>query len=1028
LAPRKTALITLNSHYAAAVSAGSQRSGTADVAGGGRSVTVLVVDDNEVAVRLCQRVLEKAGHKVLTASDGQEAVSLALANSPDIILLDDAMPGMASLEAMRRIKVQRPGIAIVIAGVHLLAGDRQRFLAAGADDVLSKPFRLVDLTAVVAKLTSDRGPQMKFSHSKKASITKAGTDGAVPAFRQLSPGMRLFVGTTVVASLAIVVAGFWLHPLTANTTIRIWTATFTQPTLPILIYLAIGTQIAALLPIRRRHGVLSFYDPILVATGLFAPGGAVGLVAWIATFDGRLPNRGTPLWTLLFNRANYAIANVIPSLLVSTIPRDAPWGLPFQTGLYVVASIALNYVVAARVVASTDRSPFWITLMQNVRGASTLVSTVILDLSGGILFLLVMVPVGLLLAPAFFGFILAVRGTVADAQRQAALKGTTLELAAQALDARDRYTASHSMRVADLAGRLGEHLGLGDREVELLQTAGSLHDLGMIGVRDDILNKAGPLTDEEWAVMRRHPDIGADLIVQHPALAEVAPLVRHHHELWNGTGYPAGLKGDVIPFGARILSVADVFDTLTNARVHLKTLMTPIEAVEDISRRAAQSFDPNVVDALRGIHGLEPLETKHRQEMPHRVRAVQIVRSNPAFRNLIGTVAISSLGDPLTQVAALVTIFLATRDARAVALAFIAQALGTVLMSTVLGGVAGRFPRRGLAVGLELLRAGILVGTAFEATSQHWWLIMPVVFSLACINAIIQPARQAAIPSLVPSDQVGKANAIVALTTMVAGAIGFVLAGGLLLVLVPKFLFIAAAATLVLAAVVVLGTPSVGGEARAKQILLASALGRSWAISAVRPHLVIGGLAAVIIPISYPALVALAYSMSTTAKGGPLYSTLEVVLSTGIFAGSFMVSRLSAIGTIRNVGGGLLLTGVFSLAISTIGALAAPSTVALWLLVVALFSASVGFAMYSVANQTGVVEAANPSDRATVMAGRFAVVQTATIVGVAVGGVITSLYGAGAAYGVLGTGLILLGAFAFGASRRPTNLGGALNP
>ena len=206
----------------------------------------------------------------------------------------------------------------------------------------------------------------------------------------------------------------------------------------------------------------------------------------------------------------------------------------------------------------------------------------------------------------------AIRAQVAAARRQTITKDQTLDLAAQALDARDRYTASHSIRVADLAGRLGEHLELGDREVDLLRTAGSLHDLGMIGIRDDILNKAGSLSAQEWEIMRRHPDIAADMIAQHPGFDEVAPLVRYHHERWDGTGYPAGLKGDVIPFGARILSVADSFDTITQARFYTRSLMTAIEAVEDISRRASRWYDPNVVNALREIHGLSALPVDHR--------------------------------------------------------------------------------------------------------------------------------------------------------------------------------------------------------------------------------------------------------------------------------------------------------------------------------------------------------------------------------------------------------------------------------
>jgi len=116
------------------------------------SYTVLVADDNEVAQRLCRRVLEKAGHKVLTASDGQEAVNLALGNPLDMILMDVAMPGMDGLEAMRQIKAQKPSLRIVIASAHSMASDRERFLAAGADDVLSKPFKLTELTAVVDRL------------------------------------------------------------------------------------------------------------------------------------------------------------------------------------------------------------------------------------------------------------------------------------------------------------------------------------------------------------------------------------------------------------------------------------------------------------------------------------------------------------------------------------------------------------------------------------------------------------------------------------------------------------------------------------------------------------------------------------------------------------------------------------------------------------------------------------------------------------------------------------------------------------
>ncbi len=121
--------------------------------------TVLVADDNDVAQRLCKRVLEKAGFGVLIAADGLQAVDIAFAQRPSMILMDVAMPGIDGLEAMRRIKAEIPSLPIVIASAHSMASDRERFLAAGADNVLSKPFRLADLISIVEQLASAAAQQ-----------------------------------------------------------------------------------------------------------------------------------------------------------------------------------------------------------------------------------------------------------------------------------------------------------------------------------------------------------------------------------------------------------------------------------------------------------------------------------------------------------------------------------------------------------------------------------------------------------------------------------------------------------------------------------------------------------------------------------------------------------------------------------------------------------------------------------------------------------------------------------------------------
>jgi putative nucleotidyltransferase with HDIG domain len=777
-----------------------------------------------------------------------------------------------------------------------------------------------------------------------------------------------------------------------------------------LLYLAVGTQIAALRPIPWRKGHQSAVDSLLIATGLTIPGAGVATVAWLALFDGRVPGKNITWWAFLFNRAMVATAYVIPSIAVASFGNGLEV-VPLKTVVYVVLALSLNYTLTALGMAFVSRSSVVTMLFENV-GVAALIGTAALSFSGGIIYLLLQTPVGYVMAPGLFGFVLAVRGNVADAQRQTLLKDQTLDLAAQALDARDRYTESHSIRVAELAGHLGELLELGDQEVEAIRTAGSLHDLGKIGVRDDILNKPGPLTEEEWEIMRRHPDIGADMIAQHSALAEVAPLVRHHHERWDGTGYPAGLKGDVIPFGSRILSVADSFDTITGARLYRKSAMTPIEGVEDITHRANQWYDPNVVDALRELHGLNPIELPNRPDVPRRITTLRVLRANPGFSSLIAGTAISSLGDPLTQVAAMVWIYFKTGDPRLVALAFIVQAVATILVTWLIGGIADRLSRRGLIVALEVLRAGVLIATPF-LIDPAWYLIVPILFLVSCINAVVQPAKQAAIPSLVPTGQVGKANAIVAATTMLAGAIGFGLAAAYFTrfqnPLDGKWLFIADAITFLLGAAIIVGIPNLGGGSVATR--LRGAIRRSWAIAEARPYLAISTLAAFLIPISFPALLALAYKLSS--DGSQTYSALELVSSLAIFVGSLLVSRLGAIGSLRTVGAGLLLTGVFSVAIAM--------TNEFWVVLAALFIASVGNPIYSVASQTALVEAANSANRGSVMATRFGLAQTAGVVGIGVGGLITKYSGPGAAYAVLGIGLVILAMYAISAGRSTTN-------
>jgi diguanylate cyclase (GGDEF)-like protein/putative nucleotidyltransferase with HDIG domain len=179
---------------------------------------------------------------------------------------------------------------------------------------------------------------------------------------------------------------------------------------------------------------------------------------------------------------------------------------------------------------------------------------------------------------------------------------------ARAVDARDVYTGSHSQRVADLAARTARRLGLPDEEIELTRLAASLHDLGKLAIPEEILRKPGPLTEPERMVLERHPQIGFRML-ESLGVDPVADWVLHHHERWDGSGYPDGLPGDSIPLGARIIFVADAFDAMTSERVYRRRVQ-PDEAIEELERCAGTQFDPGIVAALAAELAVAP-ERRH---------------------------------------------------------------------------------------------------------------------------------------------------------------------------------------------------------------------------------------------------------------------------------------------------------------------------------------------------------------------------------------------------------------------------------
>jgi diguanylate cyclase (GGDEF)-like protein len=167
---------------------------------------------------------------------------------------------------------------------------------------------------------------------------------------------------------------------------------------------------------------------------------------------------------------------------------------------------------------------------------------------------------------------------------------------AKAVDARDTYTGRHSERVTELAARVAGRLGLDTEQVELTRLAASLHDLGKLAIPEEILRKPGELNESERLVIQRHPQIGHRML-ESLGVEPIAEWVLHHHERWDGDGYPDRLRGEEIPLGARIIFVADAYDAMTSTRGYGK-LLSPREALEELERCSGSQFDPAIVDAF----------------------------------------------------------------------------------------------------------------------------------------------------------------------------------------------------------------------------------------------------------------------------------------------------------------------------------------------------------------------------------------------------------------------------------------------
>jgi putative nucleotidyltransferase with HDIG domain len=421
----------------------------------------------------------------------------------------------------------------------------------------------------------------------------------------MDPRVKRTILITALAAVALVVGLFLHYPPTFNS----------QTLLAFGTLLALST-LAMMLYLRFTEGGSTTsmdFVPELGAILLIGPTGAVTVTLLSELISGFFLYREKSFLKKLFNVSQLVLAVGVAGLLFRwsggvesiTIFRFQDSLAPFM--LAVLAYFAVNTGTVAFIVTVAERAPFLETWRRMTGGL------IVFDLAMSTLAFLVaflyteygVVAVFLAMIP-----LIGLRYSYGINFELQQLNTDLLRLMIKTIEAQDPYTSGHSIRVSEAAKKIARALGVSPRSLKKIETAALLHDIGKIdSVYGEILRQKGPLTPEQRELIRAHPDRGVDIIRSirsiHP---EVLASVRHHHERWDGQGYPAGIAGDEIPLGARIIMVCDTIDAMTTARPYRDAL--PVSVVrEELQKHRGTQFDAAIVDVLVETDILETLDS-----------------------------------------------------------------------------------------------------------------------------------------------------------------------------------------------------------------------------------------------------------------------------------------------------------------------------------------------------------------------------------------------------------------------------------
>jgi putative nucleotidyltransferase with HDIG domain len=431
--------------------------------------------------------------------------------------------------------------------------------------------------------------------------------------------LKLYItGVVVVSALALMAATF-LFPFGDDAALRLVTPSNEEPNeVELLLGVAFWTGltlVGSANPVQQPRGSQQAVAIAPIMASMFIGGPAFGgWVAAIGTTEGRELKGTIPWYGTLANHAGL----VLPTI-VAGVTREASLSLAagpvasFVTAMIAAAVfLSLNLLLASTLLGLRTGQPVRDVLVGDTRGIALNMFAL-----APLAWLMTVVYAVQWWATALFAVpLFSTRLAYKRFVEMREMFTQTIGALAAAVDKRDPYTAKHSHRVKEIAVDIGRVMRVSDAELEALEWGGLLHDVGKIGVPDNVLLKQERLNKEERMIMNAHPVLGAQIIAPVTQLAPELPIIRHHHEWYNGSGYPDRLIGDEIPKLARVLHVADAFEAMTAARPYRMTPLTTEQALGELRKFAGIQFDPIVVDAFVKTHHVADVPDPGRTTQP----------------------------------------------------------------------------------------------------------------------------------------------------------------------------------------------------------------------------------------------------------------------------------------------------------------------------------------------------------------------------------------------------------------------------